>query len=267
MQVYFVATPIGNLKDISYRAIEVLKSVNVIACEDTNHSLILLNNYDIHKTLISYHKFNEKEESEKIISLIKSGKNIAIISDAGMPIISDPGAVLAKRLIEENIDYTVIPGANAGLTALLLSGFDATNFTFCGFLKGSKSEKVNYLNSIKTLTQTLIFYSSSHDIIDDLKLFCEVLGNRKVAVVNEITKIYEKVLRFSLNDKFDFEPKGEYVVIIEGSLNIDNELNNLSIEEHIKHYLDMGIDKKSAIKQVAIDRNMKKSDIYNKTIK
>lgn len=212
--LYFVSTPIGNLEDISLRAISVLKSVDVIACEDTRHSKILLDNYDIKAKTIAYHKFNEQNSADGIIELLKHGKDVAVISDAGMPVISDPGNILAKKLHENDIKYTVVPGANAGLSALILSGFDSSKFAFFGFLSENNKELKNQLENIKNFVGTKILYSSKYNINKDLKSLFSALGEVKVAIVSEITKIHENTtivtLPFELSD-----PKGEFVIIIE----------------------------------------------------
>lgn len=262
--LYFVATPIGNLKDISFRAIEVLKSVDEIACEDTRHSLTLLSSYEIRKPLFSYHKFNEKEECEKIIEKLKSGKNIAVISDAGMPVISDPGNILAKRLIEEGLEFSVIPGACAFICALVLSGIDAGKFCFLGFLPQKQSERENLLLTYKDLPVPLIFYSAPHDIVKDINSIYSVLGDRRAVAVKEITKIYEKAIHFNLKDGLSEEPKGEFVLIVSGKEKDD--FSSLSEKEHIDLYLSRGYDKKEALKIVAKERNVSKSSLYKYTI-
>lgn len=263
--LYFVATPIGNLKDISYRAVETLNSVDEIGCEDTRHSLTLLAAYGIKKPLFSYHKFNEKQESESIIRKLKDGKNIAIISDAGMPVISDPGNVLVNALMENGLEYTVIPGANAALSALILSGFNAERFCFIGFLPEKKSEREKLLTEYKNLSATLIFYSAPHDVKKDAETLYSVLGDRRAAAVKEITKIHERVEIFDLKDGFPTEPKGEYVLIVEGA-KAGEEFINLSEEEHVKKYIDSGMDKKEALKRVAKERGVPKSSLYKYTI-
>ena len=263
--LYLVATPIGNLKDISLRALETLKNVDVIACEDTRNTLKLLNHYEIKKKLISYHKFNENSSADGIISLLKQGKNVAVVSDAGMPVISDPGQILVNKLIEENLEYTIIPGASASLSALILSGFDSTNFTFIGFLEKENGKQIKKLEEIKSYKTTLIFYSSPYDIIQNLNNMYKVLGDRKVAVVSEITKLHEKVIINNLKDFTILEPKGEYVIVVEKN-NDENDLNNLSVLEHINFYVLNGYTKNEAMKLVAKDRKISKSEVYKYTI-
>lgn len=256
--LYFIATPIGNLKDISLRAIETLKSVDVIACEDTRVSIKLLNHYEIKKPLISYHKFNEEISAKGIIKLLKEGKNVAVISDSGMPCISDPGETLAKVLCEENIEYTIIPGANAGLSALILSGFNSKSFAFVGFLNDNKKEKIKQIENIKDFCGSIIFYISPHNIFKDIDFIAENLGNRYACLVNEITKKFEKKFYFNLKTPIEFEPKGEYVLIVEGAKQmIKNALNDLTIEDHIEYYINQGFTKSQAIKKVGKDRNIK----------
>ena len=258
VMLYFVATPIGNLGDISLRALETLKSVDVIACEDTRVSIKLLNHYQIKKQLISYHKFNEKVSAKGILNLLKEGKNVAVISDSGMPCISDPGSTLVDLLVSENQPYTVIPGANAGLCALILSGFNAKKFTFVGFLSENKKEKIIQIEDVKNFFGSLIIYVSPHNLLKDLSFLYDVLGDRKVCLVCEITKMFEKKYYFSLNNIPELEIKGEYVLIVEGaSIDKQNEINNLSINEHIEYYLAQGMSRNEAIKKVGKDRNIK----------
>ncbi len=263
--LYFVATPIGNLKDISYRAVEVLNSVDEIACEDTRHSLTLLNAYGIKKPLFSYHKFNEKEVGEKIIEKLKDGKNIAVISDAGTPSVSDPGYVLTQMLIENCLEYTVIPGACAGINALVLSGLDSARFCFLGFLPEKATDRKEFLEKYKNLDATLIFYSAPHDIKKDVSSIYSVLGERTAVAVKEITKLHERAERFNLKDGLAGESKGEYVLLVEGA-KTENPLILLSEEEHIKHYLSLGLDKKEALKTVAKERGVSKSSLYKYTL-
>lgn len=265
--LYFVSTPVGNLKDISLRALEVLKSVDVIACEDTRTSLKLLNHYEIKKPLVAYHKFNETVAAEKIIRDLKDGKNVALITDAGTPVVSDPGNVLTKLLREEGVDYTVIPGATAFVPALILSGLDAQRFAFIGFLPGKKKDREELLARYKNLDMTLIFYSAPHDLFDDLASLFDAFGARRAAVCKEITKLHEGVERITLGDELAAqEPKGEYVIVVEGGEAEDSELLALSVEDHIKHYMNSGMDKKEAMKAVAKDRKISKSEVYKYSV-
>lgn len=263
--LYFVGTPIGNLKDISLRALEVLKEVDEIACEDTRHSLSLLNAYQIKKPLFSYHKFNERESGEKIIEKLISGKNIAVITDAGMPVISDPGNVLTQMLIERGLEFTVIPGACAFVSALVLSGLDSSRFCFLGFMPQKSSERVEFLQRYIDLDMTLIFYSAPHDVKKDIQSIYNVFGDRRAVAVKEITKIYESAERFNLKDNIEKEPKGEYVLLVEGGKK-ENALLSLSEKEHIDYYIAKGLDKKEALKKVAKERGVSKSDLYKYTI-
>ena len=263
--LYFVGTPIGNLKDISLRALEVLKSVDEIACEDTRHSLGLLNAYQIKKPLTAYHKFNEREAGEKIIEKLKNGKNIAVITDAGMPVVSDPGNILTQMLIEEGLDFTVIPGACAFVSALVLSGLDSSRFCFLGFLPQKQSERTEFLQKYKDLDMTLIFYSAPHDVKKDVETIYEVFGDRRAVAVKEITKLYERADRFNLKDNLLGEPKGEYVLLVEGG-KMENDNLNLTEKEHIELYLSQGFDKKEALKKVAKERGVSKSSLYKYTI-
>lgn len=260
--IYFVATPIGNLNDISLRALETLKNVQVIACEDTRTSKVLLDKFEIkNKLLISYHKFNEQESSQNIIKLASEGKDIAVISDAGMPGISDPGNILAKKLVEAKIDFTVIPGASALTTALVLSGFDSKNFFFAGFLPEKKVEKDKLLSQISTLSSTLIFYVSSHNIKKDIQYLFEQLGNRKACLVKELTKVFETKYYFSLFSLPEIDERGEFVLIVEGS-NESLDFDSMTIQEHVLFYVNLGFSKNDAIKKVAKERGKSKNEIY-----
>lgn len=260
--IYFVATPIGNLNDISLRALETLKNVQVIACEDTRTSKVLLDKFEIkNKLLISYHKFNEQESSQNIIKLASEGKDIAIISDAGMPGISDPGNILTKKLVEAKIDFTVIPGASALTTALVLSGFDSRNFFFAGFLPEKKVEKDKLLSQISTLSSTLIFYVSSHNIKKDIQYLFEQLGNRKACLVKELTKVFETKYYFSLLSLPEIDERGEFVLIVEGN-NESLDFDPMTIQEHVLFYVNLGFSKNDAIKKVAKERGKSKNEIY-----
>lgn len=260
--VYFVATPIGNLKDITLRALEVLRGADVIFCEDTRHSLKLLSAYDIKKPLFSCHKFNEREAAEKIISAAKEGKQAAIISDAGMPVISDPGNTVCKALKEAGVEYTVIPGANAALSALVLSALPADKFAFIGFLPDKAGERITVLEKYKNLDISLIFHVAPQDVDRHISSIYECFGDRNACAVREISKLHEEALHFKLSEGLQGEKRGEYVIIVEGAQSMENPLNSLSETEHILHYMAGGMDKKDAVKQAAKDRGVPKSEMY-----
>lgn len=264
--LYLVSTPIGNMGDISLRAIETLKNVDVIACEDTRHSLKLLEFYGIKKQLIAYHKFNEAKETENIIELLKSGKNVALITDAGTPVVSDPGNVLTKTLVENNVEFTVVPGATACVSALLLSGLDASNFTFIGFLPEKNKDRQELLKKYAYVPSTLIFYSAPHDVNKDLKDLYSCLGDRNAAAVKEITKLHETVYRFTLAAAEISQPRGEFVIVVEGCKTAPNVYENLTEKEHIDLYLRRGMSKKEAIKIVAAERGVSKNSLYKYTV-
>lgn len=265
--LYIVATPIGNIKEITYRAVEVLSSVDVILCEDTRYSRILLSHYDIKKPLISYQKFNEREKCDSIINMLKDGKDVALISDAGMPLISDPGATIVKEAQKQGLQYTVVSGACACINAVVLSSLDTSRFCMVGFLPDKEGERKKTLELFKDLRATLVFYSPPHDIDRDLKTLYECLGARKVAVVREISKLYEQVCVGVLGEELNFMRKGEFVIVVEGAPPASEALNNLSVQEHIKRYLDLGKTEKEAIKAVASDRKVAKSLIYAESLK
>lgn len=264
--VYFVATPIGNLKDISIRALEVLRAADMIFCEDTRHSLKLLNAYEIKKPLKSCHKFNEREAAEKIIAEAREGREIAIISDAGMPVISDPGNIVCSALKDAGIEYTVVPGANAFLSALILSAMPADRFAFIGFLPDKASECKAVLERYKNLDMTLCFHCAPQDVDRNISAAYSVFGERCACVVREITKIHEQAIPFKLSEGLQGEKRGEYVLLIEGAKAGENPLNKLSEEEHILHYMRGGMDKKEAVKQAAKDRGVSKSELYKYSI-
>ena len=259
--LYIVATPIGNLEDISIRAIKVMRECDIIACEDTRHSKILLNHYDINTKTISYHKYNEQNSADRIVSLLKQGKNVALISDAGMPIVSDPGNILVKKLIENDLPFTIVPGANAGLSALILSGFDASKFAFFGFLSEKNKILKTQLNDIKNFEGTRIVYSSKYNINKDLQNLHSCLGAVNVAIVSEITKIHENVNIQSLPYSIE-EPKGEYVIVIEYVNKSKICPNDTEILDELKDLL-RSIDKSTAIKMLKEKYNISKSYIYN----
>lgn len=270
--LYIVATPIGNLEDITFRAIEVLKSVDMIAAEDTRHTLKLLNHYNISKPLISYYKENEKIKSKVIIEKLKDGKNIAVVSDAGTPGISDPGSQVIKEAIEEKIRVIPIPGACAAINSLICSGIDTRQFLFVGFLSAKKSERTEKLNELKNVTSTIVLYEAPHKIIETLNCMLEILGDRYISIGREMTKIHEEFIRGTISQVINkIEPRGEMVIIVEGALKsadtIEKEKRNLlSINEHYEYYEKQGLEKKDIIKKIAKDRGVSKNEIYKKFI-
>lgn len=271
--LYLVATPIGNLDDITLRAINVLKDVDFIAAEDTRHSLKLLNHLGISKPLISYHRHNEDVKSELLIEKLLDDKNIALITDAGTPGISDPGEEVVKQCIENNISIVPIPGACAFVNALIASGLDTKEFTFIGFLPLNKKNRQEKLDKIKACSNTLILYEAPHKLISTLKDLSEILENRKIVLARELTKMHEEFIFGTTNEilnKLD-NPKGEFVIVIEKSNNIGTEnmsiLSNLSLEEHYNFYNKQGLSRNEIIKKIAKDRNIKKNEIYKYFIK
>lgn len=275
-RLFLVPTPIGNLKDITLRSLEVLKSVDVIAAEDTRNSLKLLNYFEIKKSLISYHKHNEQEKGEELIKKLKDGINIALVTDAGMPGISDPGVNLVKKCIEEEIPFEVLPGATAFATALVYSGFDTSKFTFIGFIPREDKERKPVIEEIKNRNESIILYEAPHRLLNTLCFLKETLGNRNVSICREMTKLHEQIIRGGLDEVCEHfvnnAPRGEFVIVIQGKSTeeIEKERSsiweNLSIEEHIKMYINQGIDKKDAVKMVAKDRKTAKSEIYKHSI-
>lgn len=271
-KLYVVATPIGNLDDITLRAINVLKSVDIIIAEDTRHSLKLLNHLEISKPLISYHRHNEEIKADGILDKIEEGNNIALISDAGTPIISDPGEVIVKEALERNIEVVPIPGACAIITALMAAGVNTRSFTFYGFLSINKKLRNKELEEIKNNRNTIILYEAPHKILNTLKDLENYVGERKIVLARELTKIHEEFIRGTIKEVEEKinTPKGEYVIIIDEDKEIqneENELNNLSLEEHYKYYEKLGLDKKEIIKRIAKDRGVPKNEIYQKFIK
>lgn len=270
--LYVVPTPIGNLKDITLRALEILEAADIIAAEDTRQSLKLLNHFNIKKPLISYHKFNEQSKSEDLIKLIKEGKNIALVSDAGMPGISDPGSIIIKKCIEEDINFVVLPGASAVVTALVLSGLDTTRFVFMGFFPRETKDRKKITSEISDRQETLIFYEAPHRLLSALSFIEKNLGNRHIAVCREITKIHEEIFRGKVHEAIahfsEKQVKGEMVLVVEGKSQeevLEEKKiiwESISIEQHIINYIEKGKSKKEAVKLVALERNIPKSEVY-----
>ncbi len=265
-QLFLVGTPIGNLKDISIRALETLKSVDVIACEDTRHSLKLLNHYEIKKPLFACHKFNERESAEKIYALICEGKDVALITDAGMPAISDPGAIVVNALIEKGVQITTVPGATALTSAMALSGICQPIFTFIGFLPPKNKDREALLKPFENVRTSLVIYSSPYDVKKDIEYLYRLLGERKLHVIRELTKIHEEHIVTMLSQGFEGEAKGEYALIIE-SAEIIEQKPLASVEEQLKELIEKGEDKKSAIKKVAKANALPKDEVYKIALK
>ena len=253
-KLYLVATPIGNLEDITLRAINVLKEVDIIAAEDTRRTLKLLNHLEIKKPLESYYKEIEETKSDNLINKILDGKNIALVSDAGTPAISDPGEVLVKKAIKNDIEIVPIPGACALINALIASGMDTREFLFAGFLPVNKKEKKEKLERLKGNNSTLILYEAPHKLINTLNTILEIYGNRKIVLAREITKIHEEFIRGNIEDILQNckEPKGEFVILIEPLEEKNDEFTNLSLADHYKVYEKQGLEKKEIIKKVIV---------------
>ena len=271
--LYLCATPIGNLEDITYRVVRILGEVDLIAAEDTRNSIRLLNHFQIRTPLTSYHEYNKYEKGKKLVEKLREGKNIALITDAGTPGISDPGEELVKMCCEAGVTVTSLPGAAACVTALTISGLPTRRFAFEAFLPQEKKEREEILQELERETRTIILYEAPHRLVKTLKLLAERLGNRKVAVCRELTKKYETALRTSLQDAAAYyetnEPKGECVIVLEGRSREEMEREKragweaMSIAAHVQHYLAQGFDKKEAMKRTGKDRGVSKRDIYN----
>ena len=275
-KIYLVATPIGNLSDITFRAIETLKEVDFIAAEDTRQTLKLLNHFNIKKPLLSYHEHNKKESGEKIINEVLEGKSAAVVTDAGTPGVSDPGSDLVKLCIQNGIEVYSIPGAAAFLYALIVSGIDTSKFVFEGFLPKKAGERKLRYEKLKDEDRTIIFYESPHRIKKTLDEFVEVFGDRPCAICRELTKIHEEVLRVTLKEAVEIykerEPKGEFVIVLRGKSKEEmvkekqESFEEITIEEHIKKYMKEGLTKKEAVKKVSEDRAIPKSEVYKYSI-
>lgn len=268
-KLFICPTPIGNLEDITLRTLRVLEEVDIIAAEDTRRSIKLLNHYNIKKPLTSLHEHNEREKGRELIQKLKDGNNIAQISDAGMPGISDPGQTLISLAIEEDIEVVVLPGATALITALVASGLSSRRFTFEGFLSSKKKDRKIRLGDLKTEENTLIIYESPHRLKETLADMLEILGNRKVAVIRELTKVYEEIFRsdiVSSIEKFEKEdPRGEFVLVIEGSSRLVEE-SHIDIKVELKKYIEEGYTKKASVKIVSEKHNLPKNKVYKESL-
>lgn len=270
--LYLCATPIGNLGDVSARCLEIFETVDLIAAEDTRRTIQLLNHFGISKPLTSYHEHNKREKGAYIISLLKDGKNVAQVSDAGTPAISDPGEDLVRMCIENGITVTSIPGPVAGINALILSGLPTSRFAFEGFLSVNKRHRKEHLASVKNDTHTLIFYEAPHKLKTTLADMAEVFGGeRRIALVRELTKLHEEVIRTTLDGALerysDSSPRGEYVLVIEGAKEIEDDSaawwEEMTVTEHVEKYIDEGLSSKDAVKKAAADRNVSKREVYS----
>lgn len=275
--LYLCATPIGNLEDMTFRVIRTLKEVDLIAAEDTRNSIKLLNHFEIQTPMTSYHEYNKYEKGRKLVEKLQDGMNIALITDAGTPGISDPGEELVKMCYEAGISVTSLPGAAACITALTLSGLSTRRFAFEAFLPTDKKEKELVLQEIERETRTIIMYEAPHRLLKTLKMLSERLGKeRRITVCRELTKRHETTFATTLEEACAYyneqPPKGECVLVIEGrsreqiAQEEKAQWEEMSIEEHMEHYLSQGIDKKEAMKKVAKDRGVSKRDIYNALI-
>ena len=270
--LYLCATPIGNLEDITYRVLRTLKEVDLIAAEDTRNSIKLLNHFDIHTPMTSYHEFNKIEKAHQLVEKLQQGQNIALITDAGTPGISDPGEELVRIAMDAGIAVTSLPGAAACITALTMSGQATRRFAFEAFLPRDKKERLQVLEELKHETRTIVLYSAPHHLLKTREELHEVLGNRGISVCRELTKKHEEVQKTTMEDVISYykdnEPRGEYVLVVEGKALREVEAEareqweSVSLEDHMAIYTGQGFPKKEAMKLVAKDRGMTKRDVY-----
>lgn len=271
-KLYLCATPIGNLEDITYRVLRILREADIIAAEDTRHSIKLLNHFEINTPMTSYHEFNKYDKADTLVEMLKSGKTVALITDAGTPGISDPGEVLVEKCFEEEIAVSSVPGPAACITALTMSGLATRRFAFEAFLPREKKERKRILDELKNETRTIVLYEAPHHLKQTLSELLEVLGNRRVTLCRELTKKHEEAARVTLEEligRFTTqEPLGECVLVIEGKPyqelveEREREWQTLSIEEHMAYYEQQGVEHKEAMKKVAKDRGVSKREIY-----
>lgn len=270
--LYLCATPIGNLEDMTFRCIRILKEVDLIAAEDTRNSIKLLNHFEIKTPMTSYHEYNKIEKGHKLVEHLMNGEDIALITDAGTPGISDPGEELVKMCQEAGIVVTAVPGAAACITALTISGLSTRRFAFEAFLPADKKERQAVLDELKEETRTIVLYEAPHRLVKTLQLLYDTLGNRKISICRELTKKHETVFAATMEEAFAYynnhEPKGECVMVIEGKsrdeIRAEEQAHweEMTIEEHMEYYESQGIDRKEAMKRVAKDRGIGKRDVY-----
>lgn len=274
--LYLCATPIGNLEDMTYRAVRILQEVDLIAAEDTRNSIKLLNHFDIHTPMTSYHEYNKYDKARVLVGYLSEGKNIAVITDAGTPGISDPGEELVRQCQEVGITVTSLPGACACVNALVISGLPTRRFCFEAFLPTDKKERAGILEELKTETRTIVLYEAPHRLVRTMRELQDALGNRRLTICRELTKKHETVFRTTIEESIAYyteqEPKGECVLVIEG-VNIETlkaeerkQWDTMSIPEHVEYYISQGNDKKTAMKLAAADRGISKRDIYQAMI-
>ena len=276
-KLFLCATPIGNLEDITYRVVRTLKEVDLIGAEDTRNSIKLLNHFDIKTPMTSYHDFNKYDKAKVLVQDMLQGKNIALITDAGTPGISDPGEELVRQCYEAGIEVTSLPGAAACITALTMSGQKTRRFVFEAFLPKDKKEKQQVLESLKNEVRTTIIYEAPHRLVKTLKELEKTIGNRPLTICRELTKKYEEAFQTTISEAIEYydskEPKGEYVLVIAGKPMEEIQAEKreqwelMTIEEHVQFYMNQDMDKKTAMKMVAKDRGVSKRDIYNELIK
>ncbi|MEY8303492.1 16S rRNA (cytidine(1402)-2'-O)-methyltransferase [Anaerosalibacter bizertensis] len=268
--LFVCPTPIGNLEDITLRTLRTLKEVDLIAAEDTRRTIKLLNHYKIKKPLTSYHEHNKWEKGKVLLKKLKNGEKIGLVSDAGMPGISDPGKELIKSSIEENIEVKVLPGPTASITALILSGLSTDKFVFEGFLPSNKKDRIKELERLRNEQRTIIIYESPYRLLNMLRDIKEVLGNRQISISRELTKVYEETFRGTVEEgieNFKEQKKGEFVIIVEGGeIEEKNPFEKISIKDHIRMYIEEGCSKKDAVKKVALERKLPKNLVYKESI-
>lgn len=274
-KLYVCPTPIGNLEDITLRVLRVLEEVDLIAAEDTRHTIKLLNHFNIKKPLTSYHEHNKREKGKILVNKLLNGENIALVSDAGMPGISDPGEELIRLAIENDIEVTALPGPTASVLALVISGLPTRRFVFEGFLPSNKKDRREALQNIRNEERTIILYESPYRVKALLTDMLDVFGERDIAVCRELTKKYEEVFRGSIEESIDRftkdAPKGEFIIIADGSDRVENssqveEWDGLPVKDHLLKYINEGMTKKDAVKRVAEDRGLSKNEVYKESI-
>ena len=269
--LYICPTPIGNLEDITLRTLRILKEVDLIAAEDTRHSIKLLNHYKIKKPMISYHEHNKITKGDVLIEKLLEGENIGLITDAGMPGISDPGEDIIKLAIENNIEIVALPGPTAAITALIISGQSTNKFVFEGFLPSKKKDRILELERLKSEERTILLYEAPHRILALLTDMENILGDRQISIARELTKIHEEIFRGSIKEarkKYEIEnPRGEFVLVLKGGESIEiDPYENISIKEHIISYMEEGLSKRDAVKKVAEIRGIPKNLVYKESL-